>query len=383
MTAAAAALQARLRHKVYPSVRFSLTLDDSPSLIGATAFTNATGDTGQGVKIAVVDDGIDQTSTFFDPSGFSYPAGFPRGQTEYTTPKVIVARVVPRPGLGQARRGCRSIRRASFHGTHVAGIAAGDAGTTAPAGPDHPRGHGLSGVAPRAWLGNYRVFNAPTPAGNSAFTPQIVAAFEDAVADGMDVINFSGGGPMNDPRERRARRGGAQRRRGRRRAGDLRRERPRRLRARQRRRAGHGARRDQRRRRLEHPRLRPGADGLRPGGRGADPDQPRRRARRRAVVGRATDQKLVDVGTIVGTDGKPVDRYLCGPADEPRGAGRARCPPGSLDGAIALVSPRLLHVRVEGRPREGGRARSGSSSSTTGPARRTASRIASRRSRPG
>ena len=66
--------------------------------------------------------------------------------------------------------------KASFHATHVAGIAAGDSGTTAPAGPDHPQVKGLSGVAPRAWLGNYRVFNAPTPVGNSAFTPQIVAA---------------------------------------------------------------------------------------------------------------------------------------------------------------------------------------------------------------
>ena len=40
--------------------------------------------------------------------------------------------------------------QASFHGTHVAGIAAGNAGTTAPAGADHPQTTGLSGVAPRA-----------------------------------------------------------------------------------------------------------------------------------------------------------------------------------------------------------------------------------------
>ena len=39
---------------------------------------------------------------------------------------------------------------ASFHGTHVAGIAAGNAGTNAPAGADHPATAGLSGVAPRA-----------------------------------------------------------------------------------------------------------------------------------------------------------------------------------------------------------------------------------------
>ena len=39
----------------------------------------------------------------------------------------------------------------------------------------------------------------PTPIGHVANTPEIVAAFESAVADGMDVINFSGGGPETDP----------------------------------------------------------------------------------------------------------------------------------------------------------------------------------------
>ena len=58
---------------------------------------------------------------------------------------------------------------------------------------------GLSGVAPRAWLGNYRVFTVPTPIGHVANTPEIIAAFEAAVQDGMDVINFSGGGPQTDP----------------------------------------------------------------------------------------------------------------------------------------------------------------------------------------
>ena len=58
---------------------------------------------------------------------------------------------------------------------------------------------GLSGVAPRAWLGNYRVFTVPTPIGHVANTPEIIAAFEAAVRDGMDVVNFSGGGPQIDP----------------------------------------------------------------------------------------------------------------------------------------------------------------------------------------
>ena len=54
-------------------------------------------------------------------------------------------------------------------------------------------------MAPKAWLGAYRVFTIPTPLGQSANTPEIVAAFESAVRDGMDVINFSGGGPQTDP----------------------------------------------------------------------------------------------------------------------------------------------------------------------------------------
>ena len=286
------------------------------------------------MKIAVVDDGIDQTNAFFDPSGFSYPTGFPRGQTTYTTPKVIVARSYPGPGSGAAGRLPLDLR-ASFHGTHVAGIAAGDAGTTAPAGPDHPEVHGLSGVAPRAFLGNYRVFNAPTPAGNSAFTPQIVAAFEDAVSDGMDVINFSGGGPMNDP------------------ANDALVEAVHNVAA-----AGvvpvisAGNDRDDfglgsvgapgsapdsisvaavSNSHVFGPTLNVSAPAGQPPiafNRGASPADP-------SWV--TSDQKLVDVGTLVGTNGKPVDRYVCGPAGNLDGPG-STLPPGSLDGAIALVS---------------------------------------------
>ena len=184
--------------RIYPSVQYTLRLNRSPGVIGAAAFGDATGARGDGMKIAVVDDGIDSAHRFFDPAGFQYPVGFPRGGIKWTTPKVIVARAYPGPGSGRPGR-LPVDRNQSFHATHVAGIAAGIAGTVAPAGGDHPVTPGLTGVAPRAWLGNYRVFNAPSPIGNVANTPEIVAAFEDAVKDGMDVINFSGGGPQIDP----------------------------------------------------------------------------------------------------------------------------------------------------------------------------------------
>ena len=89
---------------------------------------------------------------------------------------MIVARAFPGPAPGKAGR-LPLDPEASFHGTHVAGISAGMRARPRPPAPTIPTA-GLSGVAPRAWLGNYRVFNAPTPVGNVANTPEIVAAFE-------------------------------------------------------------------------------------------------------------------------------------------------------------------------------------------------------------
>jgi minor extracellular serine protease Vpr len=183
--------------EIYPSLRYTLALNRSPAVIAATRF-NGSGVRGAGMRIAIVDDGIDQRNRFLNPAGLQYPVGFPRGGAKWTTPKVIAARSFPGPGSG--RKGRLAVDPAvSFHGTHVAGIAAGRAGTNAPRGRDHPPVGGLSGVAPDAWVGNYRVFTVPTPVGHVANTPEIVAAFEAAVRDGMHVINFSGGGPQIDP----------------------------------------------------------------------------------------------------------------------------------------------------------------------------------------
>ncbi len=328
--------QAWARH-VYPSVEYSLATDRSPSVIGADVLRQVTGADGTGIKIAVVDDGIDQTNPYFAPAGFSYPDGFPKGITTATTPKVIVARTFPGPGAGSAGR-LPVDPASSFHGTHVAGIAAGDSGTTAPAGADHPRVTGLSGVAPRAWLGNYRVFTVPTPIGHVANTPEIVAAFEAAVKDGMDVINFSGGGPQVEP------------------ANDA-------LVAAVHAVAAAGVvpviaagndRDDFGVGSVGSPGTAPDAisvaavsnthvfsPGLDVTAAGAPADLkgiPFIGANGDRAPGAwgSADQTLVDVGSIIGTDGKPVDRYLCGPPgalDSTRGT----LPAGSLRGAIALV----------------------------------------------
>jgi subtilisin family serine protease len=180
---------------VLPTTTYAPRESSGPAEIGAPSlWGEGLATAGQGVKIGIIDSGIDASHAYFAPAGYSMPAGFPKGQERFTTAKVIVARVFP-PKSGATASSVRLAFSPSDnpHGTHVAGIAAGNAET--------PTGQGrISGVAPRAYLGNYKVF-VDTDSGLSpnANSPAIVAAIEAAVADGMDVINFSGGEPEIEP----------------------------------------------------------------------------------------------------------------------------------------------------------------------------------------
>jgi minor extracellular serine protease Vpr len=321
--------------KVYPSLAYYATMDRGPSVIHATDLQAATGDKGQGVKIAVVDTGVDSSSPFLNPAGFSYPPGFPKGDASRTTAKVIVARVFP--GEPRDKNSAKPFDPTEPHGTHVAGIAAGDEGTNAPAGPDHPAVSNLAGVAPKAWIGNYRVFTVPTPLGHEASTPEIVHAFEAAVADGMNVINFSGGGPQTDP------------------ANDAMFETihnvtlagvvPVIAAGNDRDDYGFGT--------AGSPGVAPDAIAVAatsnahvfapelsvlggPPSLGAVPIQGAG-GQKLPPAWSTLDQTIVDVSTLMGTDGKPVESHLCGPAADPN-SGNGTLPAGSLTGKIALAS---------------------------------------------
>ena len=179
---------------VLPSASYGPQSDSTPPQIGAPGLWGPGLETaGQGVKIGIIDSGVDPSHPFFDPSGYTMPPGFPKGQRQFTTAKIIVARSFPpKTGADPSARLAFSDADSS-HGTHVAGIAAGN--------PDTKAGNRIvSGVAPRAYIGNYKVF-AQVESGVSpnANSPAIVAAIEAAVADGMDVVNFSGGEPEIEP----------------------------------------------------------------------------------------------------------------------------------------------------------------------------------------
>ena len=328
-------LALRAVNKIYPSLSYTETMDRGPSVIHATDLQAATGDKGQGIKIAVVDTGVNSSNPFLNPAGFSYPPGFPKGDTKLTTPKVIVAKVFPGPVRDKSSN--KAYDPTEPHGTHVSGIAAGDEGTTAPAGPDHPLTANLSGVAPKAWIGNYRVFTVPTPLGHEANTPEIVHAFEAAVADGMNVINFSGGGPETDPSNDamfEAVRNTAL-------AGVV----PVIAAGNDREDFGLGT--------AGSPGAAPDAISVAavsnshvfapalsvvggPPSLGAVPIQGA--GGQKLPGGWATlDQTIVDVTSVLGTDGKPVEAHLCGPATDPN-AGLGTLPKASLTGKIVIVS---------------------------------------------
>ncbi|WP_308364609.1 MULTISPECIES: S8 family serine peptidase [unclassified Microbulbifer] len=87
-----------------------------------------------------------------------------------------------------------SARDAGGHGTHTATTAGGNYGVAAEIDGE-PAGT-VSGMAPRARIAVYKVcWDAPDPDDSGCFSSDSMAAIDQAVADGVDVINFSIGGP--------------------------------------------------------------------------------------------------------------------------------------------------------------------------------------------
>src|SRR5215472_9938322 len=176
----------------------------SPGLIGAPTLWAADGgqsNAGAGIKIGIIDTGIDFTHPFLTDNSLAVPAGFPKCDAldssvhqanvacKYVSNKVIVAKMF----CTQAVCVAFDAQAKQDHGSHVSGTAAGVANTCAPF-----VGCTMSGIAPKAFLGAYNVFPGNVTNASSA---DIAMAVDAAVADGMDVLNLSlGGTPTpNDP----------------------------------------------------------------------------------------------------------------------------------------------------------------------------------------
>jgi minor extracellular serine protease Vpr len=139
---------------------------------------------GAGVKVGVIDTGIDVEHPCFNDAG--YPAQQQLGDHDFTNNKVIVAKVFN----NQSNRFDHTPEAIQDHGTHVAGTVACNLDTPATvSGVDIP--YDVSGVAPRALLGNYNVFPGEDL---NARSEDILNALDAAYEDGMDVVNMSLGG---------------------------------------------------------------------------------------------------------------------------------------------------------------------------------------------
>jgi minor extracellular serine protease Vpr len=187
---------------VVPVHRYQLKLNRATQLLDGPAAWSALGgvqNAGAGIKIAIIDTGIDQTHPAFQDPSLTMPAGYPicsGTDCAYTSNKVIVARSYvkqlaagtdPKNPAADSRPDDYSPRDRSGHGTATASCAAaipntGSAGLT------------FNGMAPKAYLGNYKIFGSPT-VNDSTTGDVIIMALEDALKDNMDIASLSLGTP--------------------------------------------------------------------------------------------------------------------------------------------------------------------------------------------
>ena len=155
------------------------TMNVSVDVINAAAlWTGPAGQAGAGagIDVGIIDTGIREDHPFFACKG--------------DIPHKVYA-------AGQGGHGPDIVFN---HGTHVAGTVAGCVTDLSVVDPDGPVQDSISGVAPGANLHDYNVF--PGFGGGfvafdgSAFSHDIALAVEDAVNDGMEVINLSLGGSI-------------------------------------------------------------------------------------------------------------------------------------------------------------------------------------------
>jgi subtilisin family serine protease len=189
---------------VYLDLAHSTNLYTSTALINAPALWNNTAiggreKAGAGIKFASMDGGVHKDAPMFSGAGYSYPPDFPpggKGLQSNNNGKIIASRAYfrswdpPAPGDENPWPG----ESGTSHGVHTAGIAAGNIVNNATyLGLALPT---ISGVAPRAWVMSYRVFYNSVTGDGSFYNTEGLAAMEDIVADGADVVNNSwGGGP--------------------------------------------------------------------------------------------------------------------------------------------------------------------------------------------
>ena len=199
---------------VQPDREHKLHTDAGPEWIGAPFIWN--GQTGhgaaqaEGIVVGIIDSGINwEHPSFTDPGGDGYNHVNPYGQqlglcsqndVDCNDKLVGVYDFVQdNPSTTDVVEENTDGRDNSGHGSHVSGIAAGNRMTVQLAESEIVD---VSGVAPHANIVSYRVCyigEPPEPNGGGCQGSAILDAIDQAIQDGVDVINYSIGTNAFDP----------------------------------------------------------------------------------------------------------------------------------------------------------------------------------------
>jgi subtilisin family serine protease len=153
------------------------------AMTGANVAQNTLGLTGAGVKVAIMDTGVDIDHPDFGGSGTNGSTPFPTARVTHGHDFVgnafnadpTSASYNPNPVPDDNPDDCQG------HGTHVAGIVGANGA--------------VKGVAPGVTFGAYRVFGCE----GSTTADVMISAMERALADGMHVLNMSIGSSFQWP----------------------------------------------------------------------------------------------------------------------------------------------------------------------------------------
>lgn len=138
------------------------------------------GFTGKGVKVGVIDTGIDYNHPDIRDA---YKGGYDFVDND-NDPMETTYQEWKKSGYPEMNQGSSYYTE---HGTHVSGTIVGQA--------ENESDYKVTGIAPDAELNVYRVLGPYGSGSNSA----VIAGIDRAVADGMDVINLSLGASTNNP----------------------------------------------------------------------------------------------------------------------------------------------------------------------------------------